>query len=79
MKRRELRRVREYLRRFPYECRSIYYKFIDVKKNTNQLITEFVSYLCDVNKIEGIENLDLRYIWWYNVLKILKITLSNNH
>jgi len=54
--------VRVYLARFPYECRTTYYKFIDVKKNTNQLISEFVMFLSDSNKVTGLEGLDLKYI-----------------
>jgi len=47
LQRRELRRVRLFLRQYPFECRAIYFKFMDVKKNTNQLINEFTQYLVD--------------------------------
>lgn len=32
---RELRILRTYLKKLPYECRRVYFKFMDVKKSSN--------------------------------------------
>ena len=33
--------------RLPYECRGLYFKFVDVKKNTHMLVNDFVGYIND--------------------------------
>lgn len=44
---RELRMIRKLLAKYPFECRVTYFKFLEVKKRTNMLITEFVDFLYD--------------------------------
>ena len=34
---RELRMCRKYLKRLPYECRGVYFKFMDVKRAQTEL------------------------------------------
>ena len=32
---RELATLRKYLAKLPYECRGVYFKFMDIKRSTN--------------------------------------------
>jgi len=41
---RELRILRMYLRKLPFECRSVYFKFIDVKRTQNELVRSYMNY-----------------------------------
>ena len=45
--RRECRLLRSYLARLPYECRRLYFKFVEVKKSTHLLVNDFVGYMED--------------------------------
>jgi len=42
---RELRMCRKYLKRLPYECRGVYFKFMDVKRSSNELMHSYKSFL----------------------------------
>ena len=42
---RELRLVRQLLKRLPYECRGVYFKFMEVKRSSNELMNSFTSFL----------------------------------
>ena len=56
--------MRKYLATLPYECRGLYFKFIDVKKNTHYLVNSFVSYMENFYKISGAQvdqGFDLKY------------------
>lgn len=61
--RRECRLLRKYLARLPYECRALYFKFIDIKKNTHYLVNNFVSYMENFYRVApgAEEGFDLRY------------------
>ena len=59
--RRECRRLRKYLARLPYECRGLYFKFVDIKKRTHSLVTNFVSYMEDAHNVQAGEAFDLKY------------------
>ena len=39
--RRELKMLRSYLKRLPYECRGVYFKFMEVKKTQNEIVHQF--------------------------------------
>jgi len=43
--RRECRMLRKYLARLPYEGRGLYFKFVDLKKNTHMLVNDFVGFM----------------------------------
>ena len=43
--RRECRELRKYLKRLPYECRGLYFKFILLKKESHLLVNDFVGYM----------------------------------
>lgn len=36
----------------PYECRGLYFKYVEVRKNTHDLVHGFASYMADVHKID---------------------------
>ena len=57
--RRECRMLRKYLARLPFECRVLYFKFIDVKKSTNHLVNSFVSYMQDMHNINAGETFEM--------------------
>ena len=60
--RRECRLLRKYLATLPYECRGLYFKFIDVKKRTHHLVDSFVSYMAAFHNVgPQQEGFDLRY------------------
>jgi len=59
--RRECRLLRKYLARLPFECRVLYFKFVDVKKNTHYLVNSFVNYMETFHKVNADESFDLRY------------------
>ena len=42
---RELKILRMYLKRLPYECRGVYFKFMDVKKSTNELVHSYMRFV----------------------------------
>jgi len=50
--RRELRKVRYFLRNYPFECRGIYFKLLDVKKNHYNLLSEVQTFMCNLNGSE---------------------------
>ena len=43
--RRELKMLRKYLKRLPYECRGVYFKFMEVKRSSNELQNNMNSFL----------------------------------
>jgi len=45
--RRECRLLRKYLAKLPYKCRGLYFKFVDVKRNTHLLYDEFAQFMAD--------------------------------
>ena len=55
--------LRRYLAKLPYRCRGLYFKFIDVKKNTHLLVDEFVAYMADTHGVRATETFDLRYAY----------------
>ena len=59
--RRECRLLRKYLAKLPYECRGLYFKFIDIKKRTHNLVNNFVQYMEDAYNVQAGETFDLRY------------------
>ena len=64
--RRECRLLRRYLARLPYECRGLYFKFVDIKKNTHFLVNSFVNYMETFYKVspgggDADDGFDLRY------------------
>lgn len=60
--RRECRLLRQYLAKLPYECRGLYFKFIDVKKRTHYLVNSFVDYMEAFHKVSpDQEGFDLQY------------------
>ena len=59
--RRECRLLRKYLAKLPYECRGLYFKFIDIKKRTHNLVTSFVTYMEDAHNVQAGETFDLKY------------------
>lgn len=42
---RELRELRAYLHKLPYECRRVYFKFMEIKRSTNELVHQYHSYM----------------------------------
>ena len=42
---RELRLLRFYLAKLPYECRGVYFKFLEVKKSSNELLNSYMSFI----------------------------------
>lgn len=42
---RELRELRRYLLKLPYDCRRVYFKFMEIKRSTNQLVQQYHSYM----------------------------------
>jgi hypothetical protein len=46
---RELRMCRKYLKRLPYECRGVYFKFIDVKRAQTELQYSMNSFVQNQN------------------------------
>ena len=59
--RRECRLLRKYLAKLPYECRGLYFKFIDIKKRTHNLVINFVQYMEDAHNVQTGETFDLKY------------------
>ncbi len=59
--RRECRQLRKYLARLPYECRGLYFKFVDVKKNTHMLVNDFVGFMEDAHRLKVVDTVELRY------------------
>ena len=59
--RRECRMLRRYLAKLPYECRGLYFKFIDVKKSTNLLVNSFVQYMEDMHNICAGDTFEMKY------------------
>ena len=59
--RRECKLLRKYLARLPYECRGLYFKFVDVKKNTHFLVNSFVNYMEAFHNVTADDGFDLRY------------------
>lgn len=60
--RRECRELRRYLAKLPYECRGLYFKFIDVKKRTHFLVNSFVDYMESFHNVApDQEGFELRY------------------
>jgi hypothetical protein len=59
--RRECRVLRSYLARLPVECRVLYFKFVDLKKNSHMLIKDFVGYMQDAHRIKVVDTVQLRY------------------
>ena len=53
--------LRKYLARLPYECRGLYFKFVDVKKSTNHLVNSFVSYMQDMHNVQPGEGFEMKY------------------
>ena len=53
--------LRRYLARLPYECRGLYFKFIDVKKGTSQLVNSFVNYMQDMHNVTANDGFEMRY------------------
>jgi hypothetical protein len=45
----------------PYECRGLYFKFVDVKKRTHMLVNDFVGYMQDAHRIKVVDAVELRY------------------
>lgn len=43
--RRELKLLRSYLLRLPYECRGVYFKFIDVKRSSFELQHQYQTFV----------------------------------
>ena len=42
---RELKLLRFYLKKLPYECRGVYFKFLEVKKSSNELLHSYMSFI----------------------------------
>lgn len=61
--RRECRMLRQYLKRLPYECRGLYFKFVDIKKNTHLLVNDFVGYMAESHKLKVVDTVELRYAY----------------
>ena len=59
--RRECRLLRTYLARLPVECRALYFKFVDLKKNSHMLVNDFVGYMADAHRIKVVDTVQLRY------------------
>ena len=59
--RRECRLLRSYLARLPVECRALYFKFVDLKKNSHMLVNDFVGYMADAHRIKVVDTVQLRY------------------
>jgi hypothetical protein len=59
--RRECRLLRKYLAKLPYRCRGLYFKFVDVKKNTHLLVDEFASFMADTHSVRETETFKFRY------------------
>jgi hypothetical protein len=59
--RRECRLLRTYLWRLPYECRRLYFKFVEVKKSTHLLVNEFVGYMEDSHRLQVSDALQMKY------------------
>ena len=57
---RELRVLRSYLLRLPYECRGVYFKFIEVKKSSHQLMSQYYNFIGANNEMA--QALNLRYV-----------------
>lgn len=45
LQQRELRELRQILARLPYECRRVYFKFLEIKKSTTQLVAQYNKYI----------------------------------
>ena len=58
---RELKILRGYLARLPYECRGVYFKFIDIKRSTNELQNGLNRYMGSQNDMPG---MNFRYAEW---------------
>lgn len=59
--RRECRLLRKYLARLPVECRALYFKFVDLKKNSHMLANDFVGYMQDAHRIKVVDTVQMRY------------------
>lgn len=59
--RRECKLLRKYLLKLPYRCRGLYFKFIDVKRNTHLLVDEFANYMETANGLRPQESFNLKY------------------
>ena len=57
---RELRVLRMYLKKLPYECRRVYFKFIEVKKSSFELMHQYRNYVGQNDEMA--QALNLRYI-----------------
>lgn len=42
---RELRLLRGYLKKLPYECRRVYFKFVEVKRSSNALMNSYMGFI----------------------------------
>ena len=42
---RELKLLRHYLGKLPYECRGVYFKFMDVKRSSNELLNSYMNFI----------------------------------
>ena len=60
--------LRKYLATLPYPCRGLYFKFIDVKRQTHHLVNSFVTYMQDAHNIEAGDTFDLKYNWLETVV-----------
>lgn len=58
---RECRQLRKYLAKLPFECRTLYFKFIQCKRSQNVLMNEFVGYMQDQFKLKVVDTVNLKY------------------
>lgn len=57
--RRELKLLRTYLGKLPYQCRTVYFKFVDVKRSSNQLMNSYMAFVGSNQELA--QALNLRY------------------